>query len=358
MVLVNVTDVNDNKPRFSLLTDPFVTYFNQLNPPGGVVTKATAYDADSGSHGAVTYRLEEATMGLFQIDNQSGVITAQKSAAAFRSESYFFTVVATDSSPPFHTSRSQVKVDVDKFSFSPNFSVTAHAKAVPENAHVGTTLVQLNPQHDDRRTLKFFLSSGNKDNALCIDTTGKLRVQRTLDRERTAVYYARVGIQRRFQVDLGPPVTISVTDVNDNAPRFLPDTFKVFVPENLPAGHVISNILAKDPDEGKLRYSIVNAENPKSKGLFTVKGVLATAVKLDREQMKQHVLTIRAEDSGKSSFSVLAQVVVIVQDENDNPPVFAADPFEVWVPFGSELDSPIFRLRAVDADRGKNGKIR
>ena len=356
-MIVNLTDVNDNKPRFFLRTYPLVTSFNQLNPPGGVVTKAKAYDVDSGSHGAVTYRLEGATMGLFQIDNQSGVITSRQSAAAFQSESYFFAVVATDSFPPYHTSRAQVTVAVENF--TPHFSVTAHAKAVPENARVGTTLVQLNPQGDACRTLKFFLASGNKDNALCIDTTGKLRVQRTLDRERTAVYCARVGIQRRFRADLGPLVTINVTDVNDNAPRFLPDTFKVFVRENLPAGHVISNILAKDPDEGELRYSIVDVENPKSRGLFSVKGaVLATAVELDREQMEQHVLTIRAEDSGDSSFSVLAQVVVIVQDENDNPPVFAANPFEVWVPFRSEANSPIFRLHAVDADRGTNGIIR
>ena len=72
----------------------------------------------------------------------------------------------------------------------------------------------------------------------------------------------------------------------------------------------------------------------------------------------QHILTVRATDGGRPSLSCLAQVVIIVEDENDNNPYFAAPSYHVFIPFSAPVGYPILRLYATDLDRGLNAMIR
>ena len=356
---MNVTDVNDNSPRFALIADPFLTTFDRLKSRGSTVAKTEAYDADSGSHGSVNYRLEGAAAAHFQIDNKSGEITTVDDVSGIKNGLYEFSVVATDSSPPFRSSRAAINVQVYDTSPPPVSSLKA-LYHVSEEVRVGTNLAKFNDKNAKGELFQYSLLSGNDGRDLCIDTSGALRVQKPLDRERTPAYHLRVHLQRDQEGFAGPDVIINVTDANDNVPKFVSETVRVFVRENLPRGQQIPVVLATDADLGQLEYTIVNAEDPKSEGIFSIEapGILTTTEPLDREVLEQHVLSVRAQDSGYPQHSTLGRVVVTVQDENDNPPVFAARVFEVWVPFGSEAGTPIIRLQALDEDKGRNGIIR
>lgn len=49
---------------------------------------------------------------------------------------------------------------------------------------------------------------------------------------------------------------ISVTDVNDNPPRFLQETFTAFVAEDAPINGVITKMIATDADLGKYFFDV------------------------------------------------------------------------------------------------------
>lgn len=51
-------------------------------------------------------------------------------------------------------------------------------------------------------------------------------------------------------------VTVTVTDVNDNAPLFVDEVYSASVAENAPAGTRIAAVKATDRDSG--RYAICN----------------------------------------------------------------------------------------------------
>ena len=52
-------------------------------------------------------------------------------------------------------------------------------------------------------------------------------------------------------------------------------------------------------------------------------GVISTSGNVDREEVSQFVFTVRASDCGNPSMFSDAQVVVVVDDVNDNPPFFS-----------------------------------
>lgn len=89
---------------------------------------------------------------------------------------------------------------------------------------------------------------------------------------------------------------------------------------------------------------------------------LTTVRPLDREQQEAYLLQITCVDRPNASdaLSDTAELRVVVLDQNDSPPKFALERFEVAVreerPMLTELaDHPI---RATDADAGNNSIVR
>ena len=359
-MIVNVTDVNDNRPRFALPVDPLVTSVNELQPPGTVVTVVKAYDKDSVNYDCIKYQLKNPD---FIIDQHSGIITTQRELKRSQGASRSFVVTATDCTPPNFVAKANVVVMINRASDVLTFEATEVAKFIPENMHVGVSPLQLRPLQTPRATLRYFVSSGNKDDRWCIDTTGKLRTNRPIDYERESSYQLKVSFEHNSRSYVGPNVIFSVEDINDNAPTFDLNSYKFFVAENLPENHQIGKVKAEDPDGGSnsvVRYSIVSAEDALTKKRFDIDstGVLWATHPLDREHMEQHVFIIRAIDGGKPSLSGVTQVTVIVTDENDNHPVFASDVIRASVPVDAKVGSRILALIASDADWGDNGRLR
>ena len=56
-------------------------------------------------------------------------------------------------------------------------------------------------------------------------------------------------------------------------------------------------------------------------------GVIQVKSRLDREHWARISLILQAKDSGKPSLTANVPVVVIIDDVNDNPPVFSAEVF-------------------------------
>ncbi len=94
-------------------------------------------------------------------------------------------------------------------------------------------------------------------------------------------------------------------------------------------------VLAHDADaSAEIRYSLEPAVDHKeyqaSTSVFSIdpySGVITTLVLLDRETVSEYRLNVVASDNGSPPLTATTQVYIDVMDYNDNPPIFAEDPY-------------------------------
>mgnify|MGYP001792438359 CR=1 FL=1 len=121
---------------------------------------------------------------------------------------------------------------------------------------------------------------------------------------------------------------------------------------------------AVDPDSGafgEVRYSIVNSALPKSKSLFKINstsGEITTTKTLDFEDLKKHILIIRAADSESKDKTGLFYVVISVDDVNDHKPEFVKPLYLTEVDITAAVSTRVVKVLAVDADSAANAQIK
>ncbi len=105
-----------------------------------------------------------------------------------------------------------------------------------------------------------------------------------------------------------------------------------------------------------LRYTLLNAG-----GKFRIRptsGAIETVgVPLDREDQEEYGLLVQAGREEDRLRVARALVRVQVTDVNDNSPVFVGLPYYAAVQVEAEPGTAIFRVTAVDRDKGQNGEV-
>ena len=173
-------------------------------------------------------------------------------------------------------------------------------------------------------------------------------------------------------------VSVSIVDINDNAPMFNQSTYLVSTLEDISSGSVIFTASANDLDRSsansRVRYSLQetnfltpNAGSGMSSGdimsssfpfqINHTTGALRVSDSLDYEQTRQYVFFIIATDTGSPSLSSSAEMTVEVEDINDNSPVFLGTPYTANVSEQAAVDSVVLSVQATDADSGSNAMI-
>ncbi|XP_043558977.1 protocadherin beta-7-like isoform X10 [Chiloscyllium plagiosum] len=159
-----------------------------------------------------------------------------------------------------------------------------------------------------------------------------------------------------FQVD--------ILDVNDNAPRFPKSQFRLEISEVAVQGTRFALESAQDPDVGTntlQTYQLVSNEyftiDIQSRSGDGKLPVLVLQKTLDREKQKTHRLVLIAKDGGVPQKSGTAQVIIIVQDANDNAPVFPQSVYRVRLLENASKGTLVIKLNATDLDDGPNGEI-
>ncbi|XP_043101553.1 cadherin-1 [Puntigrus tetrazona] len=204
-------------------------------------------------------------------------------------------------------------------------------------------------------------------------STGTIRVLQTgLDREQWPTYTLIIVVadmEGKGMATTGTAV-ITITDSNDNPPKFDPATYNVSVPENK-VGHEVARLKVTDEDDvgspaWTTKYRIINGDKG---GFFTVstgpntddfqEGIITTVKPLDFEKTKQYILLVIVENEVPfvGSFPTsTATVTVNVEDVNE-PPEF--NPKEKLItkredtPVGTEL----VVYTAIDPDTARAQKI-
>ena len=116
-------------------------------------------------------------------------------------------------------------------------------------------------------------------------------------------------------------LTISVTDLNDNAPKFTKPSYMFNVSESAKIGMKIATVTAMDVDFGTnalVVYSIVSGNSPPTFKIDSSTGALSLTNTLDHETRTRYSLTVQARDSGNPPLFSTTTVTIVVENANDN----------------------------------------
>ncbi|XP_066996058.2 DE-cadherin [Anabrus simplex] len=137
------------------------------------------------------------------------------------------------------------------------------------------------------------------------------------------------------------------------------------VPEEKDPGYFVFQVQAydKDPPEsgGKITYTFVTAPNERPK--FSIDpntGNITTKQVFDRDEPyrdKEFYLTVRATDNGRPQLDDVCTIKVVIEDVNDNTPVFDKTIYRESVPQDLKVGREVMRVSATDIDDGNNSIV-
>ncbi|XP_062337304.1 cadherin-18-like [Osmerus eperlanus] len=162
-------------------------------------------------------------------------------------------------------------------------------------------------------------------------------------------------------------VNVTLTDVNDNPPRFPQKSYQLYVSESAAVGKAVGRIKASDEDLG------VNAEmdyvitNPEAAAVFSIstdsehgEGIISLKQPLNYEKRKTHTLHIEGVNthldprfSHLGPFRDSTSLRVIVGDV-DEPPLFSMDYYIMDVYENSPSGTQVGMVTAQDPDSTKS----
>ncbi|KAK2849146.1 hypothetical protein Q5P01_008980 [Channa striata] len=285
---------------------------------------------------------------------------------------------ASDKGQPPMSAHCKVLVEVmDINDNAPEITVTSLLHTVKEDVEVGTAIALVSVMDKDSGKNGAVKAVIADDVPFKLDTNYKnyysLLVNAPLDRETTAQYNVTIVATDEGSSPLSNThiITVHVSDVNDNPPRFSEPKFNVYVKENSPVGTVIKSVTATDADvnqNGHVSYSFLQS-NTDSLLLSTMvninseTGDIVSLQSFNYEEMKTFQFRVQATDSGVPPLSSNVTVNVFILDENDNSPTILAPYSEHGsvnsenIPYSAEAGYFVAKIRAVDADSGYNALL-
>ncbi|XP_077987551.1 uncharacterized protein LOC144442158 [Glandiceps talaboti] len=374
-VIVTIEDVNDNYPIFdedsysaTIVED--VGLSNEIQTVV-IIPEIRATDRDTGINAQLTFSLSGNGHEQFSIDPKTGVVmtTDQINLDFETTKVYHLNVIARDMAGNVTGKSSVVPLIInvtDANDNKPIFTQSQISFQVAENIGRGTILTVVDATDADEglnAKLLYSFQSGSEGKFSVDIETGELSVLSELDREMNDKYDI-VIIAR----DQGLPVqqtsidiSITITDINDNTPQFTELHYVVHVSEDVGVSSSILTAIATDPDKyenGRVAYSL---NNTSTFDVDSVSGTIYLQAALDRETMDSYTFDVIAKDGGLTPRSSVTTVRVIVNDINDNSPVFTRDVYSstLLLPLTSQLlnGTIVTVVLATDEDIGTNAMV-
>ncbi|XP_027244112.1 cadherin-23 isoform X6 [Cricetulus griseus] len=281
MLLVEVIDVNDNRPVFVRPPNGTILHIREEIPLRSNVYEVYATDKDEGLNGAVRYSFLK-TAGnrdweYFTIDPVSGLIQTAQRLDREKQAVYSLILVASDLGQPvpYETMQPlQVALeDIDDneplFMRPPKGSPQYQLLTVPEHSPRGTLVGNVTGAVDadegPNAIVYYFIAAGNEDKNFHLQPDGRLLVLRDLDREKEAVFsfIVKASSNRSWTPPRGPSpaldlltdltlqeVRVVLEDINDQPPRFTKAEYTAGVATDAKVGSELIQVLALDADIG------------------------------------------------------------------------------------------------------------
>uniref|UniRef100_A0A8C6TAA4 Cadherin domain-containing protein n=1 Tax=Neogobius melanostomus TaxID=47308 RepID=A0A8C6TAA4_9GOBI len=296
------------------------------------------------------------------MDQQSGILTVQKSLDYELKKEFSLLIEARDSGFPPFSSFEEIHINItDVNDNAPLFSQMVYRCEVFENSPPTFVCDVLAIDADSGMfgIVQYNITEGNSGYVFMIDPeSGVLTTTVSLDREYNSVFNLTIEAAEWYNphnMDRAT-VIIAVLDRNDNAPQFS-HIFIAEVSEDSPIGHTVLHITSTDDDaEANLEttYSIIDRSNHLPFAIDVFTGYITVTDYLDREVLDLYNIKVSANDS---VWSASTDITIFITDVNDNRPVFSDSLYAATLQ--ENLNNGVFvaQVHATDADIGLNSKI-
>uniref|UniRef100_A0A803T6V2 Cadherin domain-containing protein n=1 Tax=Anolis carolinensis TaxID=28377 RepID=A0A803T6V2_ANOCA len=375
-VNVRVLDLNDNPPAFAQET--YAAEVPEDLPVGALVLQLEATDPDEGSNGHVSYFLANESLGMFEVEPQTGRLTSRQRLDRERRATYSFLALAVDSSPLTpRSAMARISITVqDVNDHAPTFPLSPLAVTLPRDTPSRRAVATLRAEDlDAGANASILYRFASPAPAFSINTyTGAIELLQPLaalnQRQRTLFILAS-DLGQPPRSSTGQPslsswatVQIQVLDLNDHGPQFLKPQYNSSVPEDLRPGTTLLTLEATDADIARdnaaLDYTIVSGNSGHA---FQLEGraggasALVLVEPLDFEAVALYNLTVAASDRGVPQRSALVPVLLGILDVNDNPPAFGRSAYHTAVSETAAPGTELLRVAAHDPDSGPHGQV-
>uniref|UniRef100_A0A674PHT2 Cadherin 11, type 2, OB-cadherin (osteoblast) n=1 Tax=Takifugu rubripes TaxID=31033 RepID=A0A674PHT2_TAKRU len=347
--------------------------------PDPVLVGRLHSDVDTGT-GNIKYILSGEGAGtIFVIDDKTGNIHATKTLDREEQAQYTLTAQAVDrhtNKPLEPPSEFIVKVQ-DINDNPPEFLHGPYYARVPEMSNVYTSVIQVtatdadDPTYGNSARLVYSILQGQPYFSV-ESQTGIIRTALpNMDREARQEY--NVVIQAK---DMGghmgglsgtTEVKITLTDVNDNPPKFPLTVYQMSVSEDKVPGEEVGRLMAKDPDlgeNGQVNYRFVDGDGMGVFELSTDSETKEAIIKLKKhvDYENKRLYTLKVEGSNPhidprflawGPYKDEATIKISVEDA-DEPPVFMAPSYTFEVEENAPAGTVVGRVHAKDTDVAVN----
>ncbi|XP_066480608.1 uncharacterized protein [Tiliqua scincoides] len=369
-VEVEITDVNDNAPRFA--SGKMKLKISEASTPGSWFPLPEAQDPDLGMNSIQNYQIRGSShFSLYVQIEENGAshvkLVLEKSLDREEQSVYDLILTATDGGDPVRSGTAEIQVIVlDANDNAPVFTQPVYKVSVKENIPKGSPVITVKATDLDQGVngeIKYsFKKIKEKDSKIFLlnSTTGTITLIGNLDYEESSSYEFEVKAEDGGGLNDLTKVIVTVIDLNDNAPELKTNFFINTIHENSPTGTVIALLNVQDRDtgiNGEVTCSIPNKLPFQLKKSVDNFYSLVTLSDLDREQMATYNITIIASDHGTPPLSASTLLSLHILDTNDNPPVFAESVYTFHVPENNPRGTSIFSLEAKDPDWAENCRL-
>ena len=272
-VLIEIVNVNDNKPSFA--ASHYTATVRENSAVMTTILQVSANDVDP--FGQLVYSIEPGN--AFSIDPISGNITTADILDREMIDKYVLNVTVTDGGEPALSGVAKVTVTVSDVNdnppvFSKNSSLSV---LIAEDISIGKLVLKLHSTDADigvNKHVRYRFVSGSTNSIFAIEPlTGQIKTVASLDRENISSYvlYCQAYDEGTPSLDSNKvAVHVSVSDVNDNSPKFDQLSYVANVKEGVAVGTVVKELVAVDIDAGSngdVEYAI---HSGKQDGVFNI----------------------------------------------------------------------------------------
>ena len=383
-LVITIIDVNDFAPEFPAPWTREANYItinvNEEKPVGTEVYKFTATDKDSN---IARYAISPRNR-FFDIEKGSGKLIVKElfDYEEFEQKRITFDLKVYDNGIPEKSAEAVVIVNIENVNDqSPVFEEQMYTATVAENSELGTPIVTVTATDlDDEEFghVTYKLEGTYQDDFQISHEDGTISVVNSnlLDREKMDNLILQV-----VAVDSAPseskksstvPVNITISDVNDNPPRFLQKDYSATIVDNIPfypEASPIAQVTATDDDIGinaELFYKIVSGNDELLFRIDNSSGILYPQKSFLGQTGEEFNLVIEVNDergAGQWPTPDQCRIRINVESVNTHKPAWNPPPPQnetVTVKEESDMIGAVFKtVQAMDQDGpdNDNGKI-
>ncbi|KAM9792483.1 protocadherin-23 [Neosynchiropus ocellatus] len=279
LVMVTVSDCNDNSPSFS--SREYHAQVSENSLVGTKLVQIRAQDPDLGTNGLLKYEIISGnSKGHYTLDPQTGILTVSRSLDYEKDPLYTLTIRAVDgmeSSEDRNVAFAVVFITVlDENDNTPFFTFPTYNCSVLENQPAFTHTCSVRAIDKDSGPygqlsysilsscfMDYGSNSPERREAFAIDAlTGDIHTKQTFDYERDSDYC--FVVEARDKGDKAATVTVHtrISGVDEFSPVFTQKQYHFLLPEHTKSGATVGYVMAMDHDrgvDGMVEYSLVNS---------------------------------------------------------------------------------------------------